>query len=412
MKIVCVGGGPAGLYFALLMKQGEPGHDVTVLERNAPGSTYGWGVTFSEDLLETLCRSDPESARLISDSASRWLSHVADVHGKESVETVGSGFSISRQRLLDILTERARSVGVRVEFGRAVASASELPEADLIVACDGVSSRLRELGSEHFGTQAHVGLNKYIWLGTEKIFEAFRFAFLKTDFGWLWCYAYQAGDDASTFIVECPPEVWTGLGFDVMPASDCLAALEKLFEHQLEGRRLIGKFRNGAGSPWLNFRTLTNRRWYTGKTVLMGDAAHTTHFSIGSGTTLAMEDAIALAGHIQRHGDLDTALDAYEKERTRALLQVQSEARLSAQWFESISRYIDLEPDQFFTLLRERCSPLLPRLPPRVYLKLQRATEETALLRGLRRRVGPAAKALYSRRRAGQHQQATLPGPR
>ncbi len=412
MKIACVGGGPAGLYFAVLMKQREPHCDITVLERNASGSTYGWGVTFSAGLLETLRRSDPESARMMNDSASGWQSHLADIQGKEPVRTGGRGYTISRQRLLDILTERARDLGVHLEFGRTVTSPSELPGADLIAACDGVGSRLRELGSEHFGTQVRAGRNKYIWLGTDRIFDAFTFAFVRTGFGWLWCYAYQADDDSSTFIVECPPEVWTGLRFDVMPADDGLAEVEKLFAHQLEGHRLIGKFGNGAGSPWLSFRTITNQRWHAGKTVLMGDAAHTTHFSIGSGTTLAMEDAIALAGSIERHGDLDTALEAYESERKKALLQTQSEARLSAQWFENISRYIDLEPDQFFALLRERCSPLLPRLPPLLYLKLHRATEETALLRELRRRLGPAVKALYSRRNADQRPQATLPGPR
>jgi 2-polyprenyl-6-methoxyphenol hydroxylase-like FAD-dependent oxidoreductase len=402
VRIVCVGGGPAGLYFAVLMKQRQPSHDITVLERNASGATYGWGVTFKDDLLETLRRSDPESARMISDSASPWLSQSVRVQEKEPMRTGGYGYTISRQRLLDILTERAGSLGVRIEYGRAVTSRSELPGGDVIVACDGASSRLRELGSEHFGTRIDVGRNKYVWLGTDRLFDEFLYAFTQSDFGWLWGYAYQADADSGTFIVECPPEVWTGLGFDVMSAHDSLTVLEKLFEHQLDGRRLIGKFRNGAGSPWLNFRSITNRRWYDDETVLIGDAAHTTHYSIGSGTTLAMEDAIALAGKIERHGDLATAFEAYERERKRALLRLQTDARLSAQWFENISRYIDLEPDQFFALLRDRRSPLLPRLAPLVYLRLHRAIEETAALRELRRRVGPTAKALYSRRKAGQ----------
>jgi 2-polyprenyl-6-methoxyphenol hydroxylase-like FAD-dependent oxidoreductase len=399
VRIVCVGGGPAGLYFAVLMKQRQPAHDITVLERNVSGSTYGWGVTFKEDLLETLRRSDPESARMISDSASCWLSQSVQMQEKEPVRTGAYGYNISRQRLLDILTERAGNLGVRIEYGRAVTSRSQLPAGDLIVASDGVGSRLRELGCEHFGTQVHVGRNKYVWLGTDRLFDEFMYAFARTDFGWLWGYAYQADADSGTFIVECPPEVWTGLGFDVMPAHDGLAILEKLFEHQLDGRRLIGKFRNGVGSPWLNFRSITNRRWYNGSTVLIGDAAHTTHYSIGSGTTLAIEDAIALAGKIQSNGDLEVAFEAYERERKKVLLTPQSDARLSAQWFESISRYIGLEPDQFFTLLRDRRSPLLPRLGPLIYLRLHRATEETAVLRELRRRVGPTAKTLYSRRK-------------
>jgi len=400
VKIVCVGGGPAGLYFSVLMKQRDPRHDITVLERNAAGSTFGWGLVFWDDLVETLRRNDPESARMISDSASRWTGQLVDVQGKQPVRTGGSGYSINRQSLLDILTERARNLGVRVEFERPVMSASDLPEADLVVACDGANSRLRELDARRFETDVHVGRNKYVWLGTDKMFDTFTFAFVQTDFGWLWCHASGTEDGSSTFVVECPPEVWAGLGFGVMSADDSLAALEKLFQHQLDGHKLISKSRNGAGLPWLNFRSLANGKWHAGKTVLMGDSAHTTHFTIGSGTKLAMEDAVALAGKLQR-ADLPAALEAYEKERKTTLLPAQSESRFSAQWFEDISRYIDLEPDQFFALLRERRSPLLPHMAPLVYFRLHQVME-TAVLRELRKRIGPTARALYSRRKAAQ----------
>ena len=401
MKIVCVGGGPAGLYFSILMKRRDPRHDITILERNAAGSTYGWGVTVWEDLLETLRHSDPESARMISDSASRWHVQRVEVDGKRSVQTAGFGYGLERQRLLDILTERARNLGVRVEFERSVMSGEDLPEADLVVACDGVNSILREQDSERFATGIQVGRNKHVWLGTDKAFDAFVFAFVKTDAGWIWCYAYGSGRDSSTFIVECPPEVWAGLGFDVMSADDSLAALEKLFERQLGGHQLIGKSRNGTALPWLSLRFVTNGHWHVGKTVLMGDSAHAIYFNIGSGTKLAMEDAVALAGQLQRDANLDTALEAYEKERKAKLRLLQSEARFSAQWFENIARYIDLEPHQFFALLRERRSPLLPRVPPLLYFRFHQVMQ-TAVLRELRKRVGPTARAIYSRRQAHQ----------
>ena len=403
MKIVCVGGGPAGLYFSLLMKRRDPRHDITVLERNPAGSTYGFGLTAWDDLLDTLRRNDPESARTISDSAAPWHLQRVEVQGKRPVQTSGSGYTINRQRLLDILAERAMDLGVRVEFERPVMSLDELPEADLVVACDGVNSRIRELDGQHFATQVHDGQNKYLWLGTDKSFDdAFIYAFVPTDFGWMWCYAYGGAGDSSTFVVECPPEVWAGLGFDVMSADDSLGLLEKLFEHQLDGHRLIGKVKSGAASlPWLNFRSLTNGRWYAGKTVLMGDSAHAISFNIGSGTKLAMQDAVALADEIQRRPDLHSALEAYEKERKAKLRLLQSEASFSVRWFENVSRYIDLEPDQFFTLLRERRSPLLPHMAPLVYVRLHQAME-SAVLRELRRRVGPTARALYSRRKVAQ----------
>jgi anthraniloyl-CoA monooxygenase len=401
VKTVCVGAGPAGLYFALLMKQHEPRHEITVLERNAAGSAYGWGITFWDDLLDTLRENDPESAQMIIDSTSGWRIQRVDIQGKPPVKTHGHGYTINRQRLLDILTQRARDLGVRVEFERPVTSLAELPDADLIVASDGVNSRVRGLDPERFGPKFHIGRNRYIWLGTDKVFDEFTFAFIHTDFGWIWGTAYGVDDHSSTFVVECSPEVWTGLGLDVMPADDSLEVLAKLFECQLDGHALMGKHRSGSGLPWRNFRSLSNEHWYADKTVLMGDAAHATHFTVGCGTTLAMRDAVALAQKLQCNADLHTAFEAYEKERKAELLLPQSEAHLSAEWFENIPRYIDLEPSQFSDLLVERRSPLLPRLAPVLYLRLHRALE-TAVLRELFKRVGPAAMTMYSRRKVGQ----------
>lgn len=393
-----MGGGPAGLYFALLMKLSDPGQDITVFERSAVHSTYGWGVTFEDDLIRKLYNSDPWSAKKIEQAASRWVNQFVDVEGKQVTEARGNGYSINRRHLLDILASRAQDLGVHIEFDHEVASLAQLPEVDLIVACDGVNSRIRnEAGS--FQTKVRLDSHKYIWLGTDKVFESFTYAFVRTGCDWLWAYAYGTDARSSTFIVECSAETWKGLGFDAMPLQDSLSLLEKLFERHLDGHRLIGQNRNGTNVRWLNFRTVTNHRWYDGKIVLTGDSAHTTHFSIGSGTKLAIEDAATLAESLQHHGNLELALQSYERQRQAALLQPQNEARYSVRWFEDISRYIDLESHQFATLLFLRRSPLLPHLSPQLYYRFHQATEEVAFLRELRRRVAPKAKAIHDRRK-------------
>jgi 2-polyprenyl-6-methoxyphenol hydroxylase-like FAD-dependent oxidoreductase len=393
MRIACVGGGPAGLYFAILMKGRDRAHDVTVFERNPPGVTYGWGVVFWDDLLEQLQASDPATASAIGANSFRWNGQLLAIQDKEAVHVGGHGYGIGRQRLLDMLVERARELGVHVEFERDIDGPGQLPEADLIVACDGVNSRLRQLGRDGFQTEVVVGPNKYVWLGTSRVFDAFSFAFERTDAGWIWCHAYGFDRETSTFIVECSPETWTGLGFDTLGEAESIRLLEQLFERHLHGHPLKSQGR----SPWLNFRTVTNEKWRSDNIVLMGDAAHTTHFTIGSGTRLALEDAISLAGRLQEETSLATALERYEKERRSALLRPQSEARLSARWFESVPRYIELEPPQVFALLRERRSPLLPRVPPRAYYRLYRATQRSAALQRVRRWLAPAVKGLYSR---------------
>ena len=395
MRVACVGAGPAGLYFALLMKLREPGHEITIFERSPAGSTYGWGVVFGDDILEQLYRSDPRSAREIDQARFRWVNEVVDVQGEQALHS-GGGYSINRQRLLDILASRARSLGVHIQFERDVTAPSQLPEVDLVVACDGVSSRTR-LEAASFQTDVRLGNNKYIWLGTDRVFESFTYPFVHTDSGWVWAHAYGIDAQTSTFIVECSSKTWTGLGFDNMPPQDGLSLLEKLFERHLDGHQLLGQVGDDANLRWLNFRTVTNQSWYDGKTVLTGDAAHTTHFTIGAGTKLAIEDAIALAENLQHHGNLKAALQAYERQRQAALLQPQSDARFSARWFENIPRYIDLNPQQFFTLLRGCRSPLLPHLPPHLYYQFYQATEEVTVLRELRSRVGPKAKEIYSR---------------
>ena len=398
MRIACVGGGPAGLYFALLLKLREPRHDITIFERSPRGATRGWGVVFWRDLLDELYAADPESAREIERASFPWDRHVVDVHGEQVASSAPLGYGIKRQRLLDILVDRALGSGVRIEFEHEVTAASQLPAVDLVVACDGVNSRIRD-ETEGISTDVHVGGNKYIWLGTDKVFDSFTFPFVQTDSGWIWAHAYGVDAESSTFIVECSAGTWAGLGFDAMPPKDCLAMLEKIFERQLDGHQLIGQTSGEANAQWLNFRTVTNNVWHHGKTVLAGDAAHTTHFAIGSGTRLAIQDAIALAGNLQRHDRLESALDAYEKERQAAILQSQIAARFSAQWFENVPRYVTLKPRQVATLMNRRRSPLLPHLSPRLYywLWLYPTSHEPPALRRLRKWAGPKVIRFYGR---------------
>jgi len=398
LRIACVGGGPAGLYSALLLKLREPRHDITVFERSAQGPARGLGVVFWDDLLKKLYRADPESAREIERVALPWDTQVVDVDGTKVLNNVGRSYGIKRQHLLDILARRATDAGVHIEFGHEVTAPSQLPEVDLIVACDGVNSRIRNQ-TEGLGTEVKLGRNKYIWLATDKVFEAFTWPFVRTESGWVWANAYGVDTQSSTFVVECSAKTWAGLGFDTMPHQDCLSRLEKIFEHQLDGHQLVGQTSSDTNVQWLNFRNVTNEHWQAGRTVLAGDAAHTTHFTIGSGTTLAIEDAIALADNLQRHRDMTAALEAYEKERQAAILQPQIAARFSAQWFENVDRYIGLEPRQFAIVLRRRRSPVLPHLSPRLYywFWLSLTSHEPQAVRRIRKRTARRAGQVYHR---------------
>ena len=376
MRIACVGGGPAGLYLAILLKGRDPGHEITVLERNPAGVTYGWGVVFWDDLLEGLAANDPPTAATIAGEAFRWTGQRILVDGQPEAGLDGYGFSMRRQRLLDILTSRALELGVEVRFE--VEDLAQLEGHDLVVAADGVNSRLRQAHPDSFGTRIDTGRNRYMWLGTTKVFDAFTFAFVRTPAGWIWCHAYGFDATASTFIVECSPETWAGLGFGQLGLEDSIASLEELFATQLDGHRLVAQGPDRERAPWLSFRTVTNERWHSGNLVLAGDAAHTTHFTIGSGTKLAVEDAIGMAAALDASEDLGSALTAYERDRKAALLLLQREARNSASWFEHLPRYIDRGAPQFAALLQHRRSQLLTRMSPTGYYRLRRTSEEFA----------------------------------
>ena len=352
MKIVCVGGGPAGLYFATLVKLLNKNHEITIIERNPVGVTYGWGVVFDGRLLHNLYNNDFETARRVRySSAHRYRTEVY-VKGKQAIWVGGYGLSIGRRLLLDILTKRAMDLGVDIQFEQEVKDLSRFADADLIVACDGMNSRLRHLYTNHFQTNIDVRHNKYIWLGTTKVFDAFTFAFEETSAGWIWFHAYRFDNATSTFIVECLPQTWEGLGFGDRELDQSIALLENIFEPYLDGHSLIHQMSLLGRAPWLNFRRISNEKWHHDNIVLMGDAAHTTHFTLGSGTTLAVEDAISLARKLHECEDLQAALKAYEEERRQALLIPQSAADNSTQWFENIVNYTDQDARQFaFSML-------------------------------------------------------------
>jgi anthraniloyl-CoA monooxygenase len=343
VRVEIVGGGPAGLYLAILLKKADSRIDVRVAERNAPDATFGWGVVFSEETLGSLRDADPETHLEITDTFARW--DRVDIRFRDrELRSRGHSFSaIARKRLLEILQRRCFALGVDLEFGVEV---DDLPEADLVVGADGANSFVRRFGE--FGTKVDVEGSKYVWFGTDLVFDAFTFIFRETEHGLYNVHAYPYDEDMSTFIVECPLETWLGAGHEDMSEEENLAYCEQLFARDLRGRELFSN-----KSIWLDFPKVTNRVWHDGRVVLLGDAAHTAHFSIGSGTKLAMEDSIALAQALVRRGwDVGAALVDYELERTPFVERTQEAASESAAYFRRAASLTHLEPVQFaFNLL-------------------------------------------------------------
>ena len=361
MNIACIGGGPAGLYFALLMKKRDPSSRIVVIERNRPYDTFGWGVVFSDQTLGNLVQADETTARRILQSFNHWDD--IDVHFKgRTITSGGHGFcGIGRKRLLNILQDRCVELGVELVFETEVEDDQEVARrygADLVIACDGLNSKVRKRYEDVFKPDIETRDCRFVWLGTKKLFPAFTFAFEETEHGWFQAHAYQYDGDTSTFIIETPDEVWQRAGIDKMNQSEAIAFCEKLFAKYLDGQPLLSNSPHLRGSAnWIRFPRIVCGNWVhwndiDGKrvpVVLMGDAAHSAHFSIGSGTKLALEDAIELARCFDTYQgqDLEGVMAGYEAVRAIEVLKIQSSARNSMEWFENVDRYVDMEPEQF-----------------------------------------------------------------
>jgi anthraniloyl-CoA monooxygenase len=349
VRVAIVGAGPAGLYLAILLKRDDPGHQVTVYERNRVEDTFGFGVVFSDETLENVGEADPETNAAMAAAAARWED--IEIHYRGTVmRSTGHRFSgVERKTLLELLAARARSLGVELHWQQEIRSLSDgaLSAADLIVAADGAASLIRDRLSDQFRPQVDWRHNRFVWLGSTRPFPAFTFYFKPSPAGLWRTHAYQYAPGRSTFIVEAREETWqaSGLGQDDEPAT--VAYLEHLFQEELQGHPLLAN-----RSIWRRFPTVRNARWQANNVVLLGDAAHTAHFSVGSGTKLAMEDAIALAAALKTERSIPAALESYEGGRRPQVESLQRAAQASLEWFESVERYHDTEPLQFaFNLL-------------------------------------------------------------
>jgi anthraniloyl-CoA monooxygenase len=355
MRIVCLGGGPAGLYFAILMKKARPAWHVTVVERNRANDTFGWGVVFSDKTMDAFRKEDTKVVDEIERSFRHWDDIDVFFKGRK-ITSGGHGFcGIARMKLLEILQRRAAELGVELEFETEFDDPDEYAKRfDLVVGADGVNSVTRTKHAQHFNPRIDARKCRFIWLGTRKKLDAFTFSFKETPAGWFNLHAYRFDADWSTFIVETPEATWQKAGIDEMSPDESIALCQELFADLLDGHPLISNARHLRGSAmWLKFNRVLCERWFKDNIVLIGDAAHTAHFSIGSGTKLAMEDAISLSRAIlSAEGDVPARLARYQSEREVEALKLQSAARNRMMWFEDIDRYVHLEPEQFaFSLL-------------------------------------------------------------
>ena len=346
LKIACIGGGPAGLYLGISLKLRNPDHQIDVYERNRPDDTFGWGVVFSDQTVDNLRANDPVSAETIVNEFIHWDLIDCFVNG-EVERSGGHGFiGLGRKRMLQLLHARALELGVNLHFEHEFQLDDidgKFADADLIVASDGLNSKIRNSDHETFGCSVEMRQNKFVWLGTKQTFsDAFTFIFEKTEHGWIWAHAYQFDQDTSTFIVETTPEVYDALGFENMSHEESAETCRTIFEAYLDGHALLTNSAHIRGSAWINFPAVYCDNWIKDdRVVLIGDAAHTAHFSIGSGTKLGLEDAISLAKHLDEGSSIPDALHAYQEERKIDVLRLQNSARNAMIWFENVPRYIE-----------------------------------------------------------------------
>lgn len=344
MRVACIGGGPGGLFFATLLKRSRPSAEVVVFERNRPDDTFGFGVVFSDATLHAIDAADPLLSDALAKHGRHWDRIEVRVHGaRERVGGMGMA-AVVRKTLLSLLQEQARAEGVTMRFQHEIRDPAELADFDLVVVCDGANSRFRNLFANDFGPSADVASAKFIWFGTTYMFEGLTFVHQDGPHGVLAAHAYPISQDLSTFIVETDAETWAAAGLDALdPAAPpglsdekTKAYLEDLFHDQIDGHPLVGN-----NSRWANFATRRARSWRRGHWVLLGDAAHTAHFSVGSGTKMAMEDAVALADALNAFPhDVSDALELYEERRRPGVDKIQNSAKPSLSWWEHFGRYV------------------------------------------------------------------------
>ena len=355
-RVAISGGGPAGLYLAILLKKNDPDIQVDLYERNTPADAYGFGVVFSDETLENIEEADPTFYKSLTATFRHWGDIEVRHFSGRVIRSGGHGFAaVSRRTMLELLTERADELGANLHFSSEVTHPDQL-EGDVVVGADGAHSLFRNTYPDAFGPTVDLRHNKYVWFGTDKVFPDFTFIFEDTPSGMVWAHVYPYSNENSTFIVEMAPTTWADLGFDRNegrdwgPAESDEFALERcreLFAEHLDGHDLIGN-----KSRWLQFPTITCENWSRSNTVIIGDAAHTAHFSVGSGTKLALEDAISLSNHLLSGADVEEALALYEQDRKPDVESTQRAAKASLQWFEGADRYRHMEPEQFaFSML-------------------------------------------------------------
>lgn len=372
MRIVCIGAGVAALTFSLLAV--AEGHEIDVFERRT-AAPEGFGVVLWSDHLDTLAETDPHIVNRLIAASHEWSGQLITVQHGHPLIAPGGGFGIARSVLIETLEARAAEVGVVVHHGRPIGDESDLPQHDLLVAADGAGSSVRRRRSADFGASVTTERNRYAWFEANGETKSFQFPFVRAKEDWMWAHSYPHRPGGHTFVVEATDQAWKSERFDELTATQTLDRLETVFRGPLNSGQLHPLEQERDGVVWRQFRRVKNKRWVQGRTVLLGDAAHTTHFSVGSGTRYAMEDAAALAAALAQPVDLDTALRRYERSRTRQMRSLQQASFRSANFLEQLPRYIDRPERDFVRLLQKRRSPLLAKMPPAAFVVASRSAD-------------------------------------